>query len=122
MIYSRARTVWCCPLSEEQREQMILTVEDAMRGDAALVLEQAEKVADAIKRLDGKEGFTVLFARAAGRMEFIERSELQRLAADTSQSHAVAEANSKGPLPFVFRDMSWKRRSIGLGIGLRFPC
>src|ERR1700723_1413345 len=94
------------PSVEEQREQMILTVEDAMRVDAALVLERSDSVADALKRLEGKEGLLSFLRLRPGEWNFIERSELHRFAADTSQSHTVEEINSKGPLPFVFRDMS----------------
>jgi CBS domain-containing protein len=85
---------------------MILTVEDAMRVDAALVLERTDNIADALKRLEGKEGLLPFLRVRPGEWNFIEHSELHRLAADTSQSHTVEEINSKGPLPFVFRDMS----------------
>jgi CIC family chloride channel protein len=95
------------PSVEEQREQLILTVEDAMRVDAAAVLEPGDKIADAIKRLEGKEDLLCFLRVRPGEWNFIERSELQRLAADASQTPtSAAEANSKGPLPFVFRDMS----------------
>jgi chloride channel protein, CIC family len=93
------------PSVEERREQLILTVEDAMRLDA-VVLEPGDKVADAIKRVEGEENILHFVRVRPGEWNFLERSELQRLAADTSQSHTLAEANSKGPLPFVFRDMS----------------
>jgi chloride channel protein, CIC family len=92
------------PSVEERREQLILTVEDAMRLDA-VVLEPGDKVADAIKRVEGEENILHFVRVRPGEWNFLERSELQRLAADT-QSHTLAEANSKGPLPFVFRDMS----------------
>jgi CIC family chloride channel protein len=94
------------PSVEERREQMILTVEDAMRVDAALVLERTDKIADALKRLEGKEGLLSFVRIRPGEWNFVERNELQRLAADASQTRTVEEANSKGPLPFVFRDMS----------------
>jgi CBS domain-containing protein len=85
---------------------MILTVEDAMRVDAALVLERTDQIAAALKSLEGKEGLLAFLRVRPGEWNFVEHSELQRLAADTSRGHAVEEANSKGPLPFVFRDMS----------------
>jgi CIC family chloride channel protein len=93
------------PSVEERREQLVLTVEDAMRLDA-VVLEPSHTVADAVKSGEGKEGVLFFLRVRPGEWHFIERSELQRLAADVSQTHTVAEASSKGPLPFVFRDMS----------------
>jgi CIC family chloride channel protein len=94
------------PSVEERREQLILTVEDAMRLDVAVVLEPGDKVADAIKRAEGKENILHFLRVRPGEWNLLERSELERLAADASQTHTVAEVKSKGPLPFVFRDMS----------------
>jgi chloride channel protein, CIC family len=93
------------PSVEERREQMVLTVEDAMRFDA-VVLEPNHNPADVIKREEGKEGVLFLLRARPGEWHYVERSELQRLAADPSQPHTLAEASSKGALPFVFRDMS----------------
>ncbi len=94
------------PSVEERREQLILTVEDAMRVDAALVLEPGDKITEVIKRLEGREDLLCFLRVRPGEWNLIERSELQRLVADASQTHTLAEAKSKGPLPFVFRDMS----------------
>jgi CIC family chloride channel protein len=93
------------PSVEERREQMVLTVEDAMRLDA-VVLEPNHNVADVMKREEGKENVLFFLRVRPGEWHFIERSELQRLAADAPKTHTVTEASSKGPLPFVFRDMS----------------
>lgn len=93
------------PSVEERREQLVLTVEDAMRLDA-VVLEPSHSVIDAIKSGEGKESALFFLRVRPGEWHFIERGELQRLADDVSQTHTVAEASSKGPLPFVFRDMS----------------
>ena len=94
------------PSVEERREQLILTVEDAMRVDAALVLEPGDKVTEVIKRLEGNEDLLCFLRVRPGEWNFIERGELQRLAADGSPTHTAAELKFKGPLPFVFRDMS----------------
>jgi CIC family chloride channel protein len=94
------------PSVEERREQLILTVEDAMRLAAAVVFEPGDKVSDAIKRVEGKEGILYFLRARPGEWHHVEPAELQRLASDASQPHTVAEADSKGPLPFVFRDMS----------------
>jgi chloride channel protein, CIC family len=94
------------PSVEERREQLILTVEDAMRVDAALVLEPGDEVSEGMKRLEGREDLLCFLRARPGEWNFIERSELERLAADGSQTHTAAELNFKGPLPFVFRDMS----------------
>ncbi|HXN73541.1 MAG TPA: chloride channel protein [Candidatus Acidoferrales bacterium] len=93
------------PSVEERREQMVLTVEDAMRFDA-VVLEPNQNPADVVKREEAKEGVLFFLRTRPGEWHFVERSELQRLAADASQPHTLAEASSKGALPFVFRDMS----------------
>ena len=94
------------PSVEERREQLILTVEDAMRVDSALVLEPGDTVTEVIKRLEGKDDLLCFLRARPGDWNFIERSELQRLAADGSQTHTAAALKFKGPLPFVFRDMS----------------
>jgi CIC family chloride channel protein len=94
------------PSVEERREQLILTVEDAMRLDAAMVLEPGDKVSEALKRLEAKKG-NLCFVRARpGEWHHVEPAELQRLATDASEPSTVAQASSTGPLPFVFRDMS----------------
>ena len=93
------------PSVEERREQLVLTVEDAMRLDA-VVLGPNRNVADVIERDESKENVLFFLRVRPGEWHFVERSEFQRLASDASQTHTVAEANSKGPLPFVFRDMS----------------
>jgi chloride channel protein, CIC family len=93
------------PSVEERREQLVLTVEDAMRLDA-VVLEPNHNAADAIKREEGKENALFFLRVRPGEWNFVGRDELERLAEDASRTHTVSEANSKGPLPFVFRDMS----------------
>ncbi len=94
------------PSVEERREQLVLTVEDAMRLDAAMVLEPGDKVSEALKRVEAKKG-NLCFVRARpGEWHHVEPAELQRLAADASEPFTVAQASSTGPLPFVFRDMS----------------
>jgi len=93
------------PSVEERREQLVLTVEDAMRLDG-VVLEPNHNVADAMKRAEGKESVLFFVRVRPGEWHFVDHSELQRLASDPGQNHTVADANSKGPLPFVFRDMS----------------
>jgi chloride channel protein, CIC family len=94
------------PSVEERREQLILTVEDAMRLDAAVVLEPGDKVSEALKRVESKEGILCFMRARPGEWHHVEPAELQRLNTDASQPCTVAQASSKGPLPFVFRDMS----------------
>jgi len=94
------------PSTEERREQMVLTVEDAMQPDAAIIVEPGDKVADAVKRLEGKPKALHLLRVRPGEWNLVDRDDLLRLAAEASQPHAISEVRSNGPAPFVFRDMS----------------
>jgi len=94
------------PSTEERREQMVLTVEDAMQPDAAIIVEPGDKVADAVKRLEGKPKALHLLRVRPGEWNLVDRDDLLRLAAEASQPHTISEVRSNGPAPFVFRDMS----------------
>ena len=92
------------PSIEERREQVSLTVEDAMRADGAMVLDPAEPIADGLRRAEGKpQAALLLYAKAEWR--FVLRDELRRLATNSS-SQSLAEAKTTGPLPILFRDQS----------------
>lgn len=94
------------PSTEERREQMVLTVEDAMQPEIAIIVEPGDKVTDAVKRLEGKPKALHLLRVRPGEWNLVDREDLLRLAADASQPRTIAEVRSNGPAPFVFRDMS----------------
>jgi CIC family chloride channel protein len=94
------------PSTEERREQMVLTVEDAMQPDVAIIVEPGDKVTDAVKRLEGKSKGLHLLRVRPGEWNLVDREDLLRLAADATQPRTIAEVRSNGPAPFVFRDMS----------------
>lgn len=93
------------PSIEERREQVSLTVEDAMRADGAIVLNPADPIPDVVRRAQEKpEDSILLYAMAEWRL--LPRQELQRLAANSSGSTSLTKANTIGPLPILFRDQS----------------
>jgi CIC family chloride channel protein len=93
------------PSIEERREQVSLTVEDAMRADGAIVLNPADPIPDAVRRAQERpEDSILLYALAEWRL--LPREELQRLAASSSEASTLAKANTSGPLPILFRDQS----------------
>ncbi len=94
------------PSTEERREQTVLTVEDAMQPDVAIIVESGDKVGDAVKRLEVKPKALHLLRVRPGDWNLVDRDDLLRLAADASQPHTISEVRSNGPVPFVFRDMS----------------
>ncbi len=94
------------PSTEERREQMVLTVEDAMQPEIAIIVEAGDKVTDAVKRLEGKPKALHLLRVRPGEWNLVDREDLLRLAADASQPRTISEVRSNGPAPFVFRDMS----------------
>jgi chloride channel protein, CIC family len=93
------------PSIEERREQVSLTVEDAMRADGAIVLNPIDPIPDALRRAQEKpEDSILLYALAEWRL--LSREELQRLATSSSEASTLANASTTGPLPILFRDQS----------------
>lgn len=92
------------PSIEERREQATLTVEDAMRSDAAVVVEPSVLAADVAKMLDGRDGNAVIVRARLGEWRLMDRDELKRLASDTTAPRTIGEGHTKGPLPIIFRD------------------
>jgi chloride channel protein, CIC family len=94
------------PSVEERREQLVLTVEDAMQTDALIIVEAVDKVPEVVKHLEGKANGLLFWRVRPGEWNVVDREDLMRLAADAAQAHTISEVRSKGPVPFVFRDMS----------------
>jgi CIC family chloride channel protein len=93
------------PSIEERREQVSLTVEDAMRADGAIVLDPSEPIRDVLRRAEEKpEQSLLLYSLAEWRL--LRREELQRLAAGSPDAPTLAKAGTTGPLPILFRDQS----------------
>jgi chloride channel protein, CIC family len=94
------------PSIEEQREQMSLLVEEAMRYDAAIAVAPRETIAEVARRAEAKPGAPLMVYARAGEWRLLDRDEIARLAAQTLGDDKIGEASSKGPLPVLFRDQS----------------
>lgn len=93
------------PSIEERREQVSLTVEDAMRADGAIVVDSSEPIRDVLRRAEEKpEQSLLLYSLAEWRL--LPREELQRLATSSPDAPTLAKAHTTGPLPILFRDQS----------------
>jgi len=94
------------PSIEEQREQVPLTVEVAMKIDGSVVALPDELAADLARRAETQKDAPILIRMHPGEWLLLDREELGRLAADGSMNAKAAEAKPKGPLPILFRDQS----------------
>lgn len=94
------------PSIEEQREQVPLTVEVAMKTDGSVVALPDELAADLARRAEAQKDAPILIRMNPGQWLLLDREELHRLAADGSMSTKATEARPRGPLPILFRDQS----------------
>ncbi len=94
------------PSIEEQREQVPLTVEVAMKTDGSVVALPDELAADLACRAEEQKDALILVRMSPGQWLLLDREELHRLAADGTMTTKAAEAKPRGPLPILFRDQS----------------
>jgi CIC family chloride channel protein len=94
------------PSIEEQREQVPLTVEVAMKTDGSVVALPDELAADLARRAEEQKDALILVRMSPGQWLLLDREELHRLAADGTMTTKAIEAKPKGPLPILFRDQS----------------
>lgn len=109
------------PSIEELREQVVLVAEDAMRKDAAVIVEPDDPVADVTRKLQAKPEMPVLLRAKVGEWRLLDRSQFLEItapgAAPLSEAVAAGAPNgpaprtagqlqSRGPLPLVFPDES----------------
>jgi chloride channel protein, CIC family len=94
------------PSIEEQREQMPLTVEVAMKTDNSVVALPDELARDLARRAEANNDAPILVQTNPGQWSLLDREEIRRLAADGAMNTKAVEAKPKGPLPILFRDQS----------------
>lgn len=101
------------PSIEERREQVVLVVEDAMRRDAAIVVEPEESVLEVLRRADSNRDLPLLCRVKVGEWRLLDREQLPKMAASFANGSEVSaaslragEVDSKGPLPMIFPDES----------------
>jgi chloride channel protein, CIC family len=92
------------PSLEERREQMVLTVEDAMRTDAAVVVTQGEPIQEVVRRAAEKPDAPLLLHTKLGQWRLLPREELQKMAANPATAWSGDQTGTQGPLPYIFRD------------------
>jgi chloride channel protein, CIC family len=94
------------PSIEELREQVAIVIEDAMEPEGALVVHPEDSAGSVIARIGEQKNTPLLLRVRAGEWRLLDQENLNRLATDAGRPHIAAEANSKGPLPMLFRDES----------------
>lgn len=101
------------PSIEERREQVVLVVEDAMRRDAAIVVEPEEPVLEVLRRADSNRDLPLLCRVKVGEWRLLDREQLPKIAASFANGGEVSaaslragEVDGKGPLPMIFPDES----------------
>jgi chloride channel protein, CIC family len=94
------------PSIEEQREQVPLTVEVAMKTEGSVVALPDELAGDLARRAEEQKDALILVRMNPGQWLLLDRDELRRLAADGAMTTKAAEAKPRGPLPILFRDQS----------------
>lgn len=109
------------PSIEDLREQVAVVAEDAMRKDAAIIVEPDDPIPDVARRLEAKPDVPVLLRAKLGEWRLLDRSQFLKIAAPGGApfSEAVTadapngpaprtagQLQSKGPLPLVFPDES----------------
>jgi chloride channel protein, CIC family len=94
------------PSIEEQREQVALIVEVAMKREGAVVALPDELAGDLAIRAEAQKEAPILVRINPGQWLLLDREEINRLAADGSMNAKAVEAKPKGPLPILFRDQS----------------
>src|SRR5246127_1206622 len=90
------------PSIEEQREQVPLTVEVAMKTDGSVVALPDELAGDLARRAEEQKDALILVRMNPGQWLLLDRDELRRLAADGAMTTKAAEAKPRGPLPILF--------------------
>lgn len=121
------------PSIEDLREQIVLVAEDAMRKDAAIVVEPDDPIAAAARTLADKTDCPVLLRAKVGEWRLLDRAQILDHAAPADASivrpagaplsdsfseppagalaenavpRTAAQLEGKGPLPLVFPDES----------------
>ena len=94
------------PSIEEKREMLSLDVEDALRTDAAIVIEPGEKITNIARSAEGAPEAVLLLRVNPGEFWLIDREDVMKLAPDASPSTTAVMAKSKGPVPYIFRDQT----------------
>jgi chloride channel protein, CIC family len=94
------------PSIEEKREMLSLDVEDALRTDAAIVIEPGEKITNIARSAEGAPEAVLLLRVNPGEFWLVDREHVMQLAPDASPSTTAVMAKSKGPVPYIFRDQT----------------
>jgi chloride channel protein, CIC family len=92
------------PSIEELREQVALVAEDAMRRDAAIIVDPNDFIAEIAYRMEGKDDLPVLCRAKLGEWRLLDRSQIQKLiapaataGAEKAPQGAVAGASESPP-------------------------
>jgi len=93
------------PSIEELREQVTLVAEDAMRHDAAIIVEPDDPILDVARRMDGKGDAPVLCRAKLGEWRLLDRAQIQQLAATVASSATGKAAQGATAPPGELRNV-----------------
>jgi chloride channel protein, CIC family len=91
------------PALEEEREQEILTVEDAMRPRPAIILESQKPVPEAWSLVEATKEEYFLVRRPSKSVAVISRGDLKQLA-DAGEQRSLEEAQTLSVVPYLHPD------------------
>lgn len=94
------------PSMEEQREEDILRVEDAMHAPPSVVLEAEQTITQAIRQLDGVEEENILVRRHRTGWNTISARELRTRLSEGNGELSVMTALPMGEIPYLHPDHS----------------
>jgi chloride channel protein, CIC family len=84
------------PSIEERREQVVLVVEDAMRRNAAIVVDPAESIPDVARRADANPELPLLCRVKVGEWRLLDREQIQKLGAELAGNVAEPADKQRG--------------------------
>jgi chloride channel protein, CIC family len=91
------------PALEEEREQEILTVEDAMRPRPEIILESQKPVGEAWSMAEATKDEYLLVRRPSKSIAVLSRKDLKALV-DSGESRSLEEAQSLSVVPYLHPD------------------
>jgi CIC family chloride channel protein len=93
------------PSLEEQREEAVLRVEDAMQNPPSVVLEAASSLTEAEHRVESLSETSFLVQMTPSGWSFIRRDELQRMLSEGKGDLTIGSVVSVQRLPVLYPDL-----------------
>lgn len=92
------------PSMEEQREETILRVEDAMQPSGAIIFDDSVTIEEALRRLPSQEGAVLLVRFFPGEWGSVTPARLRIAEGEGKKQYTLREALRLTPVPHVYPD------------------